>query len=291
MTEFTHEEEFLSHLTAGGVMAARLLRTAMGQAPGGDAPDVKALRAAGYREQTPYDEHLRRALGEQRWAKYVADPARVVCAALITDGAAAGHDMPALLAKAADIRAWEDDARSPARSIARVLAHRIKRELDRQPSIKSTNAGIRTNSGAPARPVPVPMPSTPWDDQLRDRLGDHRWQQYAGDERRRDIAALLTRAHAAGHDVPALITQAVSAREWEDDPTSPSRRVGGVLHYRLKAAIASSKPEGHGLPPQVADVVVGGIAPASGREGPARPDAAVRTVIRDTRQPPERGRD
>ena len=53
--------------------------------------DVKALKAAGYREQTPYDDHLRQVLGEQRWAKHAADPARVVCAALITDGAAAGR--------------------------------------------------------------------------------------------------------------------------------------------------------------------------------------------------------
>jgi hypothetical protein len=68
--------------------------------------------------------------------------------------------------------------------------------------------------------------------------------------------------------VPALITQSVSVREWEDDPTSPSRRVGSVLHYRLKAAIASAPPAG----------------------GPARPDTAVRTVIRDTRQASERDR-
>jgi hypothetical protein len=76
----------------------------------------------------------------------------------------------------------------------------------------------------------VPTPSTPWDDHLRDQLGDHRWQQYAGDKRRPDIATLLSKAHAAGHDVPALITTAVTCREWEDDPTSPSRQVGGVLH-------------------------------------------------------------
>jgi hypothetical protein len=52
---------------------------------------------------------------------YVADPARVVCAALITDADKAGHDMTALLRKAAIQRAWEDDARSPAESIACVL--------------------------------------------------------------------------------------------------------------------------------------------------------------------------
>jgi hypothetical protein len=85
---------------------------------------------------------------------------------------------------------------------------------------------------------------TPWDEHLRGQLGEQRWRQYVGDQRRRDMAELLARAHAGGHDVPALIAQSVNAREWEDDPTSPSRRVGSVLHYRLQAAIAS----GHGRP-------------------------------------------
>jgi hypothetical protein len=292
MTELTHEEELLSHFTAGGVMAARLLRTALGQPPGADAPDVKALKAAGYREETPYDEHLRQVLGEQRWAKYTTDPARIVCAALITDGAAAGRDMPALLSKAADIRAWEEDTQSPARSIARVLAYRIKRELDRPTSMKSTNSGIRTNGGAPARPVPVPMPTTPWDDHLRSQLGDHRWQQYAGGGRRRDIATLLDKAHAAGHDVPALITQAVTCREWEDDPRSPSRQVGGVLHYRLKAAVASSTAVG-GLPAEVAKAITSATAPASTRTDPAprAADSAMRQVAHGTRPSPGRDRE
>jgi len=285
MTELTHEEEFLSHLTVGGTLAARLIRTAMGQPPSGDAPDIKALKAAGYREQTPYDEQLRHELGEQRWAKYTADPARIVCAALITDGAAR-RDMHALLAKAADIRAWEDDAHSPARSIARVLAHRIKRELDRP--------APRT---AAEPPVHRSTSSTTWDDHLRDQLGEHRWQQYAGDNRRRDIAKLLIEAHTAGHDVPKLITDAVTSREWEDDVRSPSRQVGGVLHYRLRAAIADSgqagRSPGGALPAEAAKAVASATAPAGTRADRLQhaADPAAPQMARTTRQPPARDRD
>ena len=167
MTDLTHEDEFLAHLATAGALAARLSRTAMGQPPGGDAPDVKALKAAGYREDTPYDEHLRQQLGEQRWAKYVADSARIVCAALITDGAAQGRDMRTLLTKAADIRGWEEDPRSPARSIARVLAYRIGRELNKAGNVR-TSAGTTASSDAPPRVV------TPWDGHLRDQLGEQR---------------------------------------------------------------------------------------------------------------------
>ena len=67
------------------------------------------------------------------------------------------------------------------------------------------------------------MPKTPWDDQLRELLGEQRWKQYAGDERRRDVAASLTQAAADGHDIGALLTRAVNCREWEDDTRSPSR--------------------------------------------------------------------
>jgi hypothetical protein len=121
MTEPTYEDELLGHLATAGMLTARLIATASGQQPG-EGPDIRALKAAGYREQTPFDEHLRRELGEQRWAKYAPDPARIVCAALITDGAAAGRDMDALLSTAADMRAWEDDAsprlaRSPGYSL------------------------------------------------------------------------------------------------------------------------------------------------------------------------------
>ena len=278
MTEPTYEDEFLNHLTAAGTLTARLITTAAGQ-QSGEAPDVRALKATGYRQQTPFDEHLRHELGEQRWAKYASDPARIVCAALITDGAAAGRDMYTLLTKAADVRAWEDDTHSPARSIARVLAYRIKRELDK-PAPRHTpglaNQGIRTNGGSSASPVPVPMPSTPWDDHLRDQLGDHRWQEYADDGCRRDVATMLTSAHAHGYDVPALITEAVTCREWEDDPTSPSRRVGSVLHYRVKSIMDSGRSPQRGrdgtLPPEVGALVAGATAPAGTRSAAHRAD-------------------
>lgn len=305
MTEPAYEEELLGHLTAAGMLTARLITTAVGQQPGA-APDVRALKAAGYREQTLFDEHLRRELGEQRWAKYVSDPARIVCAALITDGAAARRDMHALLSKAADIRAWEDDARSPSRSIARVLAYRIKRELEKpaprrtpadRPSAQLADRGIRTNGGSPARPVPAPVPSTPWDDHLRVQLGDDRWRQYAGDERRRDVAETLTRAHDDGYDVPALITEAVNCREWEDDPTSPARRVGSVLHYRIRSVMASSGSARRGpdgtLPSEVAAAVASAAAPAGSHSTAAPPadTASTRPPSRNARQAPGRDLD
>jgi hypothetical protein len=85
MTELPHEEDFLNHLTRAGVLSAQLIRAAAGQ-PAGDAADVKALKAAVYKAEMPFDEHLRAELGEQPWAKYATNPAQVVCAALITDG-------------------------------------------------------------------------------------------------------------------------------------------------------------------------------------------------------------
>lgn len=155
MTELSHEEEFLNHLTQAGVLSAQLIRALTGQSAG-DAADVKALKAAGYKAETPFDEHLRHELGEQRWAKYATDPARIVCAALITDGDTAGYDMKALLSKVAMQRAWEDDSRSPAKSIARVLAFRITQELARSSFRRSQAAASdlakdnlgRTSGGA-----------------------------------------------------------------------------------------------------------------------------------------------
>jgi hypothetical protein len=113
------------------------------------------------------------------------------------------------------------------------------------------------------------MPQTPWDGHLKDLLGSRRWEQYAADPRRRDVAAQLSAAAADGHDVGALLTRAVNSRAWEDDPRSPSRRVGGVLHHRIEAAIASGefKPaaNGSGLPPSVAQAVANAAAPAGSR--------------------------
>jgi MobA/VirD2-like, nuclease domain len=304
MTTLTHEEEFLGHLTAAGVLGARLFRTATGQSTG-DAADVKALIAAGYTETTPFDDHLRRELGEQRWAWYVADPARIVCAALITDAAKAGHDIPALLAKACEQRAWEDDARSPAKSIARVLHYRIKQQMA-SPTYRRTHADpsrpakthvIRTASTASsAEPAPDPVPVTPWDDRLRELLGEHRWDQYAADARRRDVAAQLTTAAAEGHDIDALITEAVTCRDWEDDPTSPSRRVGSVLQYRIRRAIASGEfriaSRDSQLPSGIAQVVARSAAPGGntqdGRSMSHTDQAAPRS--RDTRQRTDRER-
>ncbi|HEX6523329.1 MAG TPA: hypothetical protein VF070_25515 [Streptosporangiaceae bacterium] len=296
MTELTHEEEFLGHLTAAGVLGARIARAMTGQ-PATDSADVKALKAAGYQEQTPFDEHLRRELGEQRWAKYAADPARIVCAAQITGAAKTGYDIPAMLGKVCEQRAWEDDARSPAQSIARVLSYRISNELSR-PAARRKNQSSHNGSGyTPPSPAPAEhRPESPWDDRLRELLGEHRWDQYATDERRRDVAAELTSAAANGHDIGALITTAVNCREWEDDPTSPARRVGSILHYRIKAAIASGEfktGSKHGqLPSEIARVVARSAAPASSTHdklrtvqtdhAPPRP--------RDARQQSDRGR-
>jgi hypothetical protein len=116
------------------------------------------------------------------------------------------------------------------------------------------------------------MPSTPWDDQLRDLLGDHRWQEYAADEHRRDIATVLASAHDDGFDVPALITRAVTCREWEDDPTSPARRVSSVLRYRITSIMASSsdlqRDPDSALPSEVAGVVAGAAAPFGAGSSP-----------------------
>lgn len=283
MSEFTHEDEFLAQLTAAGVLAARLAGAAVGQPPGGGPADARALKAAGYTETTPFDAHLRSELGEQRWAWYVADPARIVCAAAITGAARAGHDMPALLGAVCRRRAWEDDQASPARSIARVLYYRISREMTRrttalpphQPAthMSRTNRGDTSPPHAPARTprqraaaTAEPMPRTPWDDRLRDLLGPDRWNAYAADERRRDVAARLTQAAADGHDISALLARAVTCREWEEDPVSPSRRTGSVLHYRIKGLIASgtfkTTSPGSQLPSEVAQAVSRSTAPA-----------------------------
>ena len=105
-----------------------------------------------------------------------------------------------------------------------------------------TDAGSRSRPPGAARGSrSQPVPVTPYDDHLRTELGEQRWQQYAGDERRRDIAARLTQAAGEGHDVPALISEAVTCRKWEDDQISPARRIGPILLYRIDAAIATGK--------------------------------------------------
>ena len=120
MSEPTHEEDFLRHLTQAGVLAARVARIRF-TGPG-MAADIAGLRAAGYSEQTRHDDLLRQLLGDQRWAAYAADPARIVAAAAITDGDRAGYDMPALLIRVVHQRRWENDVRNPSQSVARVLS-------------------------------------------------------------------------------------------------------------------------------------------------------------------------
>lgn len=284
MSELTHEEELLAHMTAAGVLTARLASAAATGQPGVPA-DVVALRRAGYTETTPFDDHLRQELGEQRWAWYAADPARIVCAAAINDAARVGHDVPAMLAKVCRQRAWEDDQHSPSASIARVLYYRITRETTRRSTTRASRTSSATTSPSPVSGSrtfrqhtsrsPAPVPGTPWDHHLKELLGAERWREYATDHRRRDVAALLTRAAADDHDVGALLTRAVTCREWEDDPTSPSRRVAAVLHYRVKSLIASGECRtgtvGHQLPAPVAQAVGRAAAPGPDPQAGAQP--------------------
>jgi len=301
MSEPSHEEEFLRHLTQAGVLAARVARIRLGGP--GMAGDVAGLRAAGYSEQTRHDELLRHLLGQQRWAAYEADPARMVAAAAITDGDRAGYDMPALLAKVVHQRRWETDARSPSQSVARVLYYRVTREMA---SMLNTTTGTATRQGSaagagrgdatasrpvargvprqpatsqahvrPAVPVmPQPAPSAPYEEKLHDLLGEHRWKQYVADPRRRDVAELIFDAHRNGRDVDRLLTIAVTSRPFEDDPVSPARSVADVLAYRLQREL--SRQDAPQLPDQVADALAHGTAPAGTGHHDPRTDPAER---------------
>jgi len=138
------------------------------------------------------------------------------------------------------------------------------------------------------------MPETPWDDLLKNLLGEQRWGQYATDERRRDVAARLTEAAVGHHDVAALLTTAVNRRQWEDDPTSPSHRVGGVLHYRINGLIASGEfqtgSQNGQLPSSVAQAVSRAAAPAHDGPHPA-PDTGTQPRPRTAQSPqPDRDR-
>jgi hypothetical protein len=235
-----------------------------------------------------------------------------VCAAQITGAARVGHDVPALITRVCEQRAWEDDAHSPAQSIARVLSYRLKREITRgaflrtgrpdQDLIRTTggdtprppaSAQARTPRQRPAPVNPEPMPQTPWDGRLKDLLGGRRWEQYAADPGRRDVAAQLTAAAADGHDVGALLTRAVNSRAWEDDPQSPSRRVGGVLHHRIEAVIASGEfkraANGSGLPPSVAQAVANAAAPAGSQNDTAHQGTAAEAPPRPRHLPQRSG--
>jgi hypothetical protein len=292
MSEPSHEEDFLRILTQAGVLSARVARTRL-SGPG-VAADAAGLREAGYREATPYDGLLRQLLGEQRWAAYAADPARIAAAAAITDAARAGYDMPAFLAKVIRQRHWENDDRSPSQSIARVLYHRVTREIARTASATPGPRGTASRTAAPDVSVPRPpargIPHQPPADlnpvqltqsegKLRTLLGEHRWQQYAGDPRRRDVAELIVRAHREGRDVNALLTTTVTRRPFEDDPLSPARSVADVLHYRLQRELSRGEPDGPAtpqLPGQVANVLAHGTAPAGTGPHDPRTDPAAR---------------
>ncbi len=279
MSEASHEEELLRHLTQAGVLGAQLARTGIetftqasgkSRIPNGSAMAAQ-LEAAGYTRETAHDGHLRALLGEERWSKYADDPGRIVCAAMITDGERAGHDMPALLGKVVRQRGWENDPIDSARSIARVLAYRVEQQLrdgtflrqQRSPGQRGQAAadgmagqqkvtrprvpsrqdrhvpvsGARAAYGA--RPAEAP-PRTPYDDRLRELLGEQRWEKYASDPRRRDVAGLIGQAASQGRDVDALLVHVVGIRPFEDDPRSPARRVAAVLHHRIEAVLGTS---------------------------------------------------
>lgn len=301
MSELTHEEDFLRHLTQAGVLAARIARIRFGSP--GMAGDIAGLRAAGYSEQTRHDDLLRQLLGEQRWAAYAADPARIVAAAAIADGDRAGYDMPALLTKVVHQRRWENDAHSPSQSVARVLYYRVTREMARAlPGAigtsgrheAATRAGRALSPSGPevvGRPAArrasprsivgqdrLPVLLTHHEGTLRELLGEDRWRQYIADPRWHDVAELIVRAHREGHDVGALLTAAVTSRPFEDDPVSPARNITDVLHYRLQRELSQPGPIGTRtmprLPDQVADVLAHGNAPGGTRPPNPRTDPA-----------------
>jgi hypothetical protein len=290
MSEPSHEEDFLRILTQAGVLSARVARVALSGGPGTAEEDAAGLRKASYSETTPHDGLLRQLLGEQRWGAYAADPARIAAAAAITDADRAGYDMPALLTQAIGQRRWENDDRSPSRSVARVLIHRVTRAMASTLPVATGTPGTRRTASRtarrndpvlrpPARDVPHPSPADPnpvlvtqSEGKLRELLGEHRWQQYTADPRRRDVAELISRAHHAGRDVDALLTTAVTRRPFEDDPVSPARNIADVLAYRLQREL--SRPGHAGTPElsaQVADLLAHGTAPAG--TGPQDPRA------------------
>jgi hypothetical protein len=241
MTEPTHEEEFLDHLARGAALGATLVRTALRPTNADNlVKKAEALRKAGYAETTSYDDKLRELFGEHLWARYASDPVRILGAAAITEAANAGHDIPAILTRVVNERAWEGG--DVARSVAAVLAYRIEKDVAAQarrrtpaPTIHIPSPDITTHSRSTE-----PPPVTPFDAHLENLLGEHRWRQYAEDPRRADVVELITQAAAEGRDVPALLSDAVMSRELED-----ARRVAGVLHYRLQKAMK--------LPPETAD--------------------------------------
>jgi hypothetical protein len=176
-----------------------------------------------------------------------------------------------------------------------VLYYRVTREMASTPSAATgtpgpRGTGSRTAAGdgsvprPPAREVPHrphadlnPVLLTQSESKLRTLLGEHRWQQYTGDPRRRDVAELIVRAHREGRDVDALLTTAVTSRPFEDDPVSPARSVADVLHYRLQRELSRQDDPGTPeLPAQVAGLLAHGTAPAGTGPHDPRTDPAAR---------------
>ena len=76
------------------------------------------------------------------------EPARIAAAAAITDADRAGYDMPAFLTKVIHQRHWENDDRSPSQSVARVLYHRVTREIARTASATPGPRGTASRTAA-----------------------------------------------------------------------------------------------------------------------------------------------
>lgn len=281
MSEPTHEEEFLRVLTQAGVMTAQVARAMVGDrgnrgTSAATAAEIQKLRKAGYTETTRYDNLLHDLLGEQRWAKYTADEARIAAAAVITDADRAGiYDMKKLLPRAVNRRAWEDDPHSPAKSIAEILHYRVKSEVEgRHPSVMSApsvaapqrskadfsrtpggNSPEQRSATPEAKPTTAMdaeierlrkagyTEATPHDDLLRDLLGEERWIKYAGEKGRLIAAATITDADRAGiYDLEKLLAKVVTQRRWEDDSRSPARSVAQILNYRVTGEVSAKDP-------------------------------------------------
>jgi hypothetical protein len=97
---------------------------------------------------------------------------------------------------------------------------------------------------------------------------------------------MIIEAAAQGRDVNKLLTDAVTCRRFEDDPTDPANRVAGVLHYRIKARLAHSD-----LPEEADSTLAQAMAPPAARppgtvrdeQKPARTISQSRTDERSTR--------